>query len=138
MQQKGDGEPEEQLDGDGHGGEVRGVTERGPESSVLQEEAKVREADEALLVEDDDGAMEAEPRRRENGHDGDAGENSGRVLSHDHVALEWQGPYALGSRELDLPLLPKAKIADSGVVAFVQNRRTAQVLQALALAACAP
>ena len=67
-----------------------------------------------------------------------AGENSGRVLSHDHVALEWQGPYALGSRELDLPLLPKAKLADSGVVAFVQNRRTAQVLQALALAACAP
>ena len=82
MQQKGDGEPEEQLDGDGHGGEVRGVTERGPESSVLQEEAKVREADEALLVEDDDGAMEAEPRRRENGHDGDAGENSGGRCGH--------------------------------------------------------
>jgi len=67
-----------------------------------------------------------------------AGENSGRLLSHDHVALEWQGPYTLGSRELDVPLLPKAKIADSGVVAFVQNRRTAEVLQVLALAACAP
>ena len=67
-----------------------------------------------------------------------AGENRGRVLSHDHVALEWQGPYALGRREFDVPLLPKAKIADSGVVAFVQNRRTAEVLQALALPACAP
>jgi hypothetical protein len=67
-----------------------------------------------------------------------AGENRGRLLSHDHVALEWQGPYALGSRELDLPILPKAKLTDSGVVAFVQNRRTAEVLQALALPACAP
>jgi len=65
-----------------------------------------------------------------------AGENRGRVLSHDHVALEWQGPYALGERQLELALLPKAKTADSGVVAFVQNRRTAEVLQALMLAAC--
>jgi hypothetical protein len=67
----------------------------------------------------------------------DAGENSGRVLSHDHVALEWQGPFPLGSRELTLPLLPKARLADSGVVAFVQNPRTAEVLQALMLPACA-
>jgi hypothetical protein len=65
-----------------------------------------------------------------------AGENRGRVLSHDHVALEWQGPYELGERQLKLSLLPKAKTADSGVVAFVQNRRTAEVLQALMLAAC--
>jgi hypothetical protein len=65
-----------------------------------------------------------------------AGENRGRLLTHDHVALEWQGPYALGERQLKLPLLPKAKTADSGVVAFVQNRRTAEVLQALVLAAC--
>jgi hypothetical protein len=65
-----------------------------------------------------------------------AGENRGRLLTHDHVALEWQGPYALGERQLKLALLPKAKSADSGVVAFVQNRRTAEVLQALMLAAC--
>jgi hypothetical protein len=65
-----------------------------------------------------------------------AGENSGRVLHHDHVVLEWRGPYALGTRELELALLPKAKIYDSGVVAFVQNRRTGEVLQALSLAAC--
>jgi len=67
-----------------------------------------------------------------------AGENQGRVLSHDYVALEWQGPYGVGERQLKLPLLPQAKAADSGVVAFVQNRRTAEVLQALALAVCLP
>jgi hypothetical protein len=67
-----------------------------------------------------------------------AGENRGRLLTHDHVALEWQGPYGLGERQLKLALLPKAKSADSGVVAFVQNRRTAEVLQALMLAACTP
>src|SRR3954466_12552085 len=65
-----------------------------------------------------------------------AGENSGRVLHHDHVVLEWRGPYALGTRQLVVALLPKAKIDDSGVVAFVQNRRTGEVLQALSLAAC--
>ena len=65
-----------------------------------------------------------------------AGENRGRVLHHDHVVLEWRGPYGLGTRELELALLPKAKSADSGVVAFVQNRRTGEVLQALSLAAC--
>jgi hypothetical protein len=67
-----------------------------------------------------------------------AGENPGRVLHQDYVVLEWRGPYALGKRELELALLPKAQSADSGVVAFVQNRRTGEVLQALSLAACAP
>jgi len=65
-----------------------------------------------------------------------AGENNGRLLQHDHVALEWQGPYGPGERQLRLPLLPKAKIGDSGIVAFVQNRRTAEVLQTLMLGAC--
>jgi hypothetical protein len=36
----------------------------------------------------------------------------------------------------ELPLLPKARAGDSGVVAFVQNRRSAEVLQALMLPAC--
>jgi hypothetical protein len=67
-----------------------------------------------------------------------AGENRGRRLAHDYVALEWQGPYALGPREIALALLPKAQPADSGVAAFVQNRRTGEVLQALMLGACAP
>jgi hypothetical protein len=65
-----------------------------------------------------------------------AGENSGHLLQHDHVALEWQGPYGPGERQLRLPLLPKAKIGDSGIVAFVQNRRTADILQTLMLGTC--
>ena len=69
-----------------------------------------------------------------------AGENRGRTLSHDHVVLEWQGPLAFsGSRialERALALLPGAQRANSGVVAFVQNRRTAEVLQVLMLPSC--
>jgi len=70
-----------------------------------------------------------------------AGENRGRNLAHDYVVLEWQGPFAFGpgSRILErreLALLPRAAPGSSGVVAFVQNRRTAEVLQALTLAAC--
>jgi hypothetical protein len=67
-----------------------------------------------------------------------AGENEGRRLSHDRVVLEWQGPFDLGERQVKLALLPKAKPADSGVAAFVQSRGTAEVLQALTLATCAP
>ena len=67
-----------------------------------------------------------------------AGENRGRRLAHDYVALEWKGPYDLGRHEIELALLPKAKPADSGVAAFVQNRRTGEVLQAVMLGACAP
>ena len=70
-----------------------------------------------------------------------AGENRGRTLSHDHVVLEWQGPLAFsGARlilERALPLLPGAHRANSGAVAFVQNRRTAEVLQVLMLPSCA-
>jgi hypothetical protein len=70
-----------------------------------------------------------------------AGENKGHTLVHDYVVLEWQGPAALPASGLlterrELPLLPKAVPANSGVVAFVQNRRTGEVLQALMLPAC--
>jgi hypothetical protein len=70
-----------------------------------------------------------------------AGENSGRVLTHDYVVLEWQGPFALAaggrlSERRSLALLPKGVPANSGVVGFVQNRRTTEVLQALMLPAC--
>jgi hypothetical protein len=70
-----------------------------------------------------------------------AGENRGRTLAHDYVVLEWQGPLAFGpgSRILErreLALLPRATPGTSGVVGFVQNRRTAEVLQALMLRAC--
>jgi hypothetical protein len=70
-----------------------------------------------------------------------AGENRGHTLSHDYVVLEWLGPFDFdpsGKRadRRELPLLPKAVPANSGVVAFVQNRRSLEVLQALMLPAC--
>ena len=69
-----------------------------------------------------------------------AGENRGRTLAHDYVVLEWLGPIAFNGGAIDerraLPLLPGAIPANSGVAAFVQNRRTAEVLQALMLPAC--
>lgn len=69
-----------------------------------------------------------------------AGENRGRTLSHDYVVLEWQGPFGFSGPKLRterrLPLPPRALPTNSGVVAFVQNRRTAAVLQALMRPAC--
>jgi hypothetical protein len=69
-----------------------------------------------------------------------AGENRGRRLRHDHVVLQWEGPIELARGRLEveraLPLLPGALPANSGVVAFIQKRRTAEVLQTLSLATC--
>jgi hypothetical protein len=72
-----------------------------------------------------------------------AGENRGRTLAHDYVVLEWLGPFAFGpgpgaqvAERRQLALLPRATAGSSGVVGFVQNRRTAEVLQALMLPAC--
>ena len=70
-----------------------------------------------------------------------AGENRGRTLAHDYAVLEWEGPFAFSrdARLLEqrvLPLLPEAVPANSGVVGFVQNRSTTEVLQALMLPAC--
>jgi hypothetical protein len=70
-----------------------------------------------------------------------AGENRGERLKHDYVVLEWVGPieFATGpslTERRALPLLPKAVPGHSGVAAFVQNRRTTEVLQALMLPAC--
>lgn len=69
-----------------------------------------------------------------------AGENRGRTLAHDYVVLEWAGPIAFAGGKAEaarsLPLLPGAVPANSGVAAFVQNRRTGEVLQALMLPAC--
>jgi len=102
-----------------------------PEALELRAQAKIpdpaQRTDAALYIAAYENRLESRVS---------AGENRGRLLTHDHVALEWQGPYALGERQLKLALLPRAKTADSGVVAFVQNRRTAEVLQALVLAAC--
>ena len=70
-----------------------------------------------------------------------AGENRGKTLPHDFVVLEWLEPLEFkgGARLIErrsLPLLPKAVPGHSGVVAFVQNRATGEVLQALMLPAC--
>jgi hypothetical protein len=58
-----------------------------------------------------------------------------------NVAFEWQGPFAFAHAahirlRRELTLVPHAVPANSGVAAFVQNRRTAAVLQALMLPAC--
>ena len=69
-----------------------------------------------------------------------AGENRGKSLPHDYVVLQWAGPFEFKAGRLAerrvLPLLPKAVLRHSGVAAFVQNRATAEVLQALMLPAC--
>jgi len=69
-----------------------------------------------------------------------AGENRGRVLTHDYVVLQWEGPVALPANRLverrRLALLPGAAPAHSGVAAFVQDRRTGEVLQALLRSSC--
>jgi hypothetical protein len=72
-----------------------------------------------------------------------AGENAGRRLEHDHVVLEWQGPFATAgdgrlAASRRLALVPTATPETSGVAAFVQNRRTGAVLQALLLPVCSP
>ncbi len=71
-----------------------------------------------------------------------AGENKGKTLPHDYVVREWIGPVEFGAdlkvaEKRTLPLLPNANPKQSGVAAFVQNRSTGDVLQALMLPACA-
>jgi hypothetical protein len=69
------------------------------------------------------------------------GENSGATLRHDHVVRAWIGPIALedGAARLqrNLVLPPDVQRGNVDVVAFVQDRQTGQVLQALAADACA-
>ncbi len=69
-----------------------------------------------------------------------AGENKGATLLHDYVAREWSGPVALnadGRAAVSLGTVPgTAERGKSGAVAFVQNRKTGEVLQTLALPYC--
>lgn len=67
-----------------------------------------------------------------------AGENKGETLRHDYVVRQWLGPYKLGadgqvSTHHEIPLQPSWKKQDLGLVAFVQNTATGEVVQALAL-----
>ncbi|MNC90902.1 hypothetical protein D3C83_70580 [compost metagenome] len=68
-----------------------------------------------------------------------AGENRGTTLSHDYVVREWWGPIAFdGPGELAVERSFSAhRLARGGVAAFVQSRRSGDVLQALALPGCA-
>jgi hypothetical protein len=70
-----------------------------------------------------------------------AGENRGKQLRHDFVVRELAGPFqtdsageALLERRFDLD--PRWKIADLNVAAFVQNERSGDVLQSLAMPIC--
>jgi hypothetical protein len=70
-----------------------------------------------------------------------AGENTGAPLHHDFVVREWLGPYPVGDRgattwRQTIALRPGWKTKDLGVVSFVQNRATGEVLQAVAATLC--
>ncbi|HEU4708105.1 MAG TPA: DUF1223 domain-containing protein [Methylophilaceae bacterium] len=68
-----------------------------------------------------------------------AGENSGRELKHDFVVREWYGPFPLQDMhewQRTLELKPSWKGRDGGAAAFIQNRRSGEVLQALNLKFC--
>ncbi|MFQ6022980.1 MAG: DUF1223 domain-containing protein [Acidiferrobacterales bacterium] len=70
-----------------------------------------------------------------------AGENAGRTLHHDFVAREFIGPLRTTSetgahlrQRLRLPKHWKAE--ELGVVVFIQDRRSGDILQALAMPLC--
>ena len=70
-----------------------------------------------------------------------AGENKGKLLKHDFVVREWAGPYAFapdGSVSLSRAVAVRAawKVPNLGVAAFVQDRSSGEILQALQLASC--
>lgn len=70
-----------------------------------------------------------------------AGENKGVRLRHDFVVRRWQGPTAIGpdgriELRQDYSAEGDIDFRRSGIVAFVQDRRTGDVLQALSLPLC--
>lgn len=70
-----------------------------------------------------------------------AGENRGRRLEHDYVVVDWAGPIPLkagkAAASRSFRLSSGTARGRAGAAAFVQDRRTALVLQALMLPACA-
>lgn len=71
--------------------------------------------------------------------DVDDGENKGRKLHHDSVVRQFLGPYypskhgGLFRREQAITLQPEWKREDLSVIAFAENPRTGEVLQAVSL-----
>jgi hypothetical protein len=70
------------------------------------------------------------------------GENRGATLTHEHVVRSWMGPFRLvdgsAQQQLALSAADQQRFAHGELVAFVQNERTGQVLQAVGLPACTP
>ncbi len=67
-----------------------------------------------------------------------AGENRGKRLEHDFVVRELAGPFATDATvSHKFRVLPAWKARDLSVAAFVQAAATGEVLQAVALPACA-
>lgn len=68
----------------------------------------------------------------------DGGENKGSLLQHDHVVRAFAGPQRAGDFDANLRLPRDIDLARSSIVAFVQDRRSGDVVQVvrLALAAC--
>ena len=67
-----------------------------------------------------------------------AGENAGHTLRHDYVVRQWFGPLAIDTQgtarlQQTLSLHGDWKTSDLGLVVFVQQHQTGEVLQALAL-----
>jgi hypothetical protein len=67
-----------------------------------------------------------------------AGENTGRTLHHDFVVRRWLGPVPIDSQgeiayTSRLSLASEWKAADLGLVVFVQQQQSGEVLQALAV-----
>ncbi len=71
-----------------------------------------------------------------------AGENRGETLAHDHVVRHWLKPVPIkdGSANLGqaIGVTPEQLKKGVNVVAFVQNTRTGEVLQAVTTGSCKP
>ena len=71
---------------------------------------------------------------------GAAGENRGKTLQHDFVARAWAGPSLVdpaGKVESTIKAtIPAAIGKNAGIAAFVQNKRSGEVLQAFSLPFC--
>lgn len=143
------------------GRDFRGWGSTAFEQAVARINAQPARADVSLAIErPDEGAIQVEasawvpdPQRRAAAalylavyqnrlHSRvEAGENEGRTLAHDFVVRDWIGPIEFASdgraRDKRSPGLPPGAAArDVGVAAFVQDRGTGEVLQALQLPAC--
>jgi hypothetical protein len=112
-------------------GRTGGLVDAEVSAELLGDAARDNPADYGLVLAGIASGFTTQVRR---------GENAGRTLVHDHVAFGSVGPIPFGpdgrlARHERLAL-PAEAPGGSGVVAFVQSARTAEVLQALMLSEC--